>query len=1296
MTVATTQDSVVEAAETFTVNFTGAQLTAAATATVTITDDDVFVAPAPVALTTQLDNRTGSSSDDTFSGTLIGANADGTTAQAGDVINGGAGTDTFNLSIAGATTNVALTALSLTGVETVSVSNFDTSAAGANDIDTSLFTGVTTLGVTASSAEGDTTFTNVVAVTAAQMKSGSGDLTLSYTAAAVAGTADVQSLALQGLTAGTFTANGTETIAITSELVKSKMAAVASDKLKAVTITGNQDLEITTAIDFVAGTNNDTTIDATINATAFTGKLSVGADENDTQITGGSGDDTFKMGAFLTKNDKINGGAGKDTITMAAASLTDQFAGVSSVEVVAFDAGTANATLDIAKLSAGVTTVQMDLSDATDGSNANITGNISNLNGQTVVLKHTVANAADTDQSDGVAYTITNAIDTAADTVNITLDAIGVTSVANNATSDFGIDVLSVANFETVNLESKKSTTVTANQVRSLTDTLAKTLNITGDADLTITQTGTALTALNASALDGKLNVTLGANKVSVTGTAKDDTFVFAGNLNNDDTVVGGAGKDTLTASVNGLNVTTGKLNTSGVEIITLTTGGDNTLDLTNVVGATSVSVSASTQTITGLNLATKIIMTDDAILKVTAANATGADDTLIVERRMTANADETNTVEAKGGAIENLAIILNDQEATAVNTTTYTLTDFEGKKVTVTQSEDALVDANVALGTLHKNVLTVDSSAVKGTQAFSLASATAATTVSLGGAGVATVTGSAFVDTFNIGSTTSAAHAITGGDGTDIVNITLANTNAADFSNLNVERVNITVAAGADVSTAANENFHATVTDITLRGGNAASTYTQDAGELLATTVKTFDASTFGGNILLSVANDVFDDTVTITGGVLATDAVTATYATAGTYKPKTAAVEILKISAGNNATAENIVLDLSNSTGVTTVEVDNIATTAIDTVIVDKITNQKVVVTGSALSGNVVEAKLTDATGSADAATIELKAASTITGVLALKTTDIETINIKADVATNVSLANVSITEASKFVNLNVTGNTALTISALNADVNVINASGMGTGGSVVQTGRSGTTAATYTGSAGADTFIMANAADALNAGSGTDTLSVNFNAILGGIQVDLSSTTDQVTALNGSANAAIQVGFENVNLSGYTGTYGADITAAATGSVIAGTANVDQITLGTGNAVDKITLGLTSSDTVINFDVANRDIVRVTGFGAGNNDFAAATAIVAGANAAVTVATTALANDAAIVTAIRTSTDTTATLFVVLNTADAEAQLWFDADPSTDGGEIQVATLSGITSLAGFAAANFEIVA
>ena len=115
-----------------------------------------------------------------------------------------------------------------------------------------------------------------------------------------------------------------------------------------------------------------------------------------------------------------------------------------------------------------------------------------------------------------------------------------------------------------------------------------------------------------------------------------------------------------------------------------------------------------------------------------------------------------------------------------------------------------------------------------------------------------------------------------------------------------------------------------------------------------------------------------------------------------------------------------------------------------------------------------------------------------------------------------------------------------------------------------------------------------MMLHAGDVMAGGAGSDTLDINFTAILGGIGVDLSSTTDQVTTFNGAANAATQTGFLNVDLSGYSG-YGAEVTANASGSTITGTGSADVINGGAGGDTytmtagnDVVTLGA-SADTI-----------------------------------------------------------------------------------------------------------------
>jgi len=152
-----------------------------------------------LTLSTSTDVKSGNDADDIFNSVLQDNGATGTTIQAGDAINGGAGTDTLAIAVAGDVTNAGhtISAVQTTDVEKILVSNFDTNtnANGITSVATDLMTGVTTVGLSASSATGDTTFTGMKTFVDAEMKNGSGDLTLTYNGAqVVTGTADAQNL----------------------------------------------------------------------------------------------------------------------------------------------------------------------------------------------------------------------------------------------------------------------------------------------------------------------------------------------------------------------------------------------------------------------------------------------------------------------------------------------------------------------------------------------------------------------------------------------------------------------------------------------------------------------------------------------------------------------------------------------------------------------------------------------------------------------------------------------------------------------------------------------------------------------------------------------------------------------------------------------------------------------------------------------------------------------------------------------------------------------------------------------
>ena len=110
-------------------------------------------------------------------------------------------------------------------------------------------------------------------------------------------------------------------------------------------------------------------------------------------------------------------------------------------------------------------------------------------------------------------------------------------------------------------------------------------------------------------------------------------------------------------------------------------------------------------------------------------------------------------------------------------------------------------------------------------------------------------------------------------------------------------------------------------------------------------------------------------------------------------------------------------------------------------------------------------------------------------------------------------------------------------------------------------MQTGRTATEASTYTGSAGNDTFIMMHANDVLDGGAGTgDTLDINMAQAVGTAIIDLSAS-DQIATFNGGANAAVQTGFENVDLAGLT-LNGAVVTGSSGANEVTGSGLVDQI--------------------------------------------------------------------------------------------------------------------------------------
>lgn len=1197
-------------------------------------------APTTYKFTKTTDALEGQGGDDKFTAVIQDGTAAGTTLFPGDSATGGDGIDTLSVSIAGTTdgadvpADYTLNAITTDGIEKFFVSNFETTGGGVDNlISTNLMTGLTTVGLSSSGDNGDTEFTLLKNFVDAEMRNGGGDLTLTYDnpLRLTTATDDVQNLTVSALSAGTFKSDGFETLNITSELTKSTLTAVDSDSLKTLNLSGDVELVISGITQF-ADTDSGTTIDATIDGSTATGKLNITLPtaNSTVDVKGGSADDTFNFKNRLDKNDVADGGDGEDTIKIDASgtALDEEFKNVTNFEKVATNETTADQEIDVSKLPAGITSLSVDINDAANTTSA-ITATIKKHVDQEVVIKRTSADNADFigGDADGVNVVVTESDDNSDNTVSFVLDAVDTGDADTGAAAGGGVDSITAANYETVSIESKanKTGTMKANEVGSLSLSTAKTLTVTGNTDLYIGGlTGSKLKTVDFSALDGKLTLTGGTQSATYKFPNKKTVFTLTGaQLTNADTIEGGTHeKDELMAtSVTGKTATSGKFSISGIETINLMTTGDNTFDLSNVTGAKEFNVTDNTITYTNVDIANadlRLGSAGTAVQNVTAVDASGDSDVLRIGLNIRAaaeggsNGNLTGTIEADD--IETLDLLIADNHTTAADTHDLTLTKFKGTSIVAAQHKDSAKDASLDLNTVYKTITSIDTSALKGATTVSATNATSAVTFNLSGKGAVNATGSEWADTYTVTESESGVdHTLDGGVGSDTATLNLKNTAGvgdatSDFdpSNIGIEKLTLNVKAGDDIETTAA--FSTTTTEVTLTGGNSLSKFDVATNNQLVNELEKFDASGFGGNVSLEFADNTFDDTVEVIGAGASTDAVKAKYTATATYKPKVSKVKTLDIeSAGANITTT---LDLSNSSDVSTIKAD-LGTG--DSLKVTKVDGQTLTLT-EAENGGTFEAVLNDDSGSADTLTFKLDPADA-TAIAQntapkLKTSDVETVTIKGDTAqpATIDLSEISMDAATATTTLKLTtGKKPITVIATHEDINVIDASGLGEGGSLIQSNstnagaRSRTDSVTYTGSDGSDTLIMANKDDVIDAGTqptgaNGDTLVVAGTLVIGGIEVDLSKTDDQVTTWNGTANTAIQKGFESVDLSNMTAnSEGAVITANKVGSTITGlTSGTNYVTGGAGND----TFYVVNSGDVADLKAGTNTVVLKTG--------------------------------------------------------------------------------------------------
>lgn len=524
-------------------------------------------------LTTAIENVVGTSGDDTISGVIDGATT--TTFQLGDTVDGGAGRDTLNLTVA---TNPAGAARGdVKNVEVINIRDLagsTVSAAqivGAEEIWSSKSTNnLTVTGIQNNVALGlQETESNLAATFKDGVFKAGSTLNISVNGAG-------KSSAASTITAGHAATAGTATdltLALTAAGGKSYIEYVNGlqkvGDLKTITVAGEGFVSLTDG----AGTefDNVTTIDASKNSGGVT--VSVGANNKDLTVTGGSGDDKFVLNNF-NGTDKVDGGAGKDTLSISLANAVafTKAAQVSNVEVLEVTGNTSAATT----LNADYFGVSNFVVDGVIGHALTLTNLANNA---TVQLNSNSSAAAD------LTIDIKGAVAGTDDVLTLTTDKNGADLAANAVTVKAG-------GVETLNVVTSSETGAGAFKLGGITDAQLTTINISGKGDVDLgTIAAAGVTTVDASKAEGAVTADL-------TNSTKAVTFT------------GGSAIDTFTASAKGDTIYGGK----GGDLITLGAGNDILL-----YKAASDSTATAKDVVTGFSITSDLIKFDASLLTGTA-----------------------------------------------------------------------------------------------------------------------------------------------------------------------------------------------------------------------------------------------------------------------------------------------------------------------------------------------------------------------------------------------------------------------------------------------------------------------------------------------------------------------------------------------------------------------------------------------------------------------------------------------------------------------------------------------------
>jgi len=833
------------------------------------------------------------------------------TSNAGDQLDGGDGKDTLVYTSAGFA--------ALTAANTVGVSNFEVAALSNALANTITVAKIQATGIDTVVIPGGTGGLVMAAgaVTVGISSSLTGALTVTDTGSAVTDSltiANTKTTADDMGDGNNLTIAGYETVNIVTTAVSD-----TSQDFGTITLTGDDDEDgdpVATALNFsgadrasvgaitattinasgMTAASTGTTFNMTVAATSVTTITgSAGADtlrgDAKSTINGGGGNDTIVGGSG---NDTLNGDAGKDTITTGAGNDTVNGGADNDTIVIAgsltaadkIDGGDGTDTLSVTN--ASITALQgLSISDA-NTFNANFnsvetlyvsdaldsTGDdfdLGYLDGIETVTLTTVSGAQTIDGFDSgntLILTTTPSADITAKVNGATTSATDVLNIALTANADDDYDALVLGNIETVNISVTQATASATSQTAtvglSISQTAvasggtgaAQTVNFVGSEDIVV-DTAIAAGTISAAGMSARLASTPGL----VMSTLATATTAMPGQ-----TVTGSSGADTLYGSTGADTITGGAGNDTlvggkGADTIDGTSGSD-TLSTEGMVGASIGGTGTGTSTGVVVNLGSTAL-TNVAVLNAVAQNLSGAVTSVPSNSTAYVFNDTLNTNSTAADTLLNI-----DNVTLAGNGINYVVGSDTANTVTLGSGNDTV-------------------STGKGDD----------TIVGIGGDN--TLNSGAGDDTFTITAAGSldTNDVITGGSGTDVINLTnVAAATAVLDDQSGIETVTIVDgAAGADSQlsityTAANttsitvdasaldsgEDFTLVVSDAQVTG---TTTFKLGAGDDVLTNGSGSEVIVFGATAAASgtvtasaftggASKDVLDFTAFLTGG--------------------------------------------------------------------------------------------------------------------------------------------------------------------------------------------------------------------------------------------------------------------------------------------------------------------------------------------------------------------------------------------------------------------------------------------